>query len=75
MKTQPITDLTPDPANPRRMTDEASAGLARSTERFGDLSGIVFNDRTQQLMELEPRFCDVIVARWSKFTGRTAERE
>ena len=50
MKTQPITDLTPDPANPRRMTDEASAGLARSTERFGDLSGIVFNDRTQQLI-------------------------
>ena len=26
-------------------------------------------------MELEPKFCDVIVTRWEKFTGRTAERE
>ena len=50
MKTQPITDLAPDPANPRRMTEEASAGLARSTERFGDLSGIVFNRTTGQLV-------------------------
>ena len=25
-------------------------------------------------MEIEPRFCDVIVARWEKFTGRQAVR-
>jgi hypothetical protein len=26
------------------------------------------------LMELDPLYCDVIVQRWEKFTGRKAER-
>jgi DNA modification methylase len=26
------------------------------------------------LMEIDPPYCDVIVARWEKFTGRKAER-
>jgi DNA modification methylase len=26
------------------------------------------------LMELDPAYCDVIVERWEKFTGRKAER-
>jgi DNA modification methylase len=26
------------------------------------------------LMELDPPYCDVIVERWEKFTGRKAER-
>jgi DNA modification methylase len=26
------------------------------------------------LMELDPLYCDVIVQRWEKFTGRRAER-
>jgi len=46
----PLGALAPDPKNPRRITDEAAAGLATSTETFGDLSGIVFNDRTKQLI-------------------------
>jgi DNA modification methylase len=25
-------------------------------------------------MELDPKYCDVILARWEKFTGKTAER-
>ena len=25
------------------------------------------------MMELDPHYCDVIIARWEKFTGRTAE--
>lgn len=25
-------------------------------------------------MELDPQYCDVIVARWEKFTGKKAER-
>jgi hypothetical protein len=25
-------------------------------------------------MEIDPLYCDVIVARWEKFTGRKAER-
>jgi DNA modification methylase len=49
LKSERITSLVPDPANPRRMTDEATAGLARSMERFGALD-IVFNRRTKQLV-------------------------
>ncbi len=30
--------------------------------------------RRAYLMELDPLYCDVIVARWEKFTGRKAER-
>ena len=30
--------------------------------------------RRARLMELDPKFCDVIVARWEKFTGRKALR-
>lgn len=26
------------------------------------------------MMELDPKYCDVIVARWEKYTGKTAER-
>jgi hypothetical protein len=41
----PIATLAPDPRNPRKMTDEARAGLGVSLETFGALD-IVFNDET-----------------------------
>jgi DNA modification methylase len=31
-------------------------------------------NRKARLMELDPHYCDVILARWEKLTGRTAER-
>ena len=31
-------------------------------------------NRAAYLMELDPRYCDVIVTRWEKFTGKTAQR-
>lgn len=43
-------ELVGDGANPRRMTDEAAGGLAASLKRFGDLSGIVFNRQTGELV-------------------------
>lgn len=31
-------------------------------------------DRKAYLMELDPHYCDVILARWEKFTGKTATK-
>ncbi len=38
------------------------------------LIGAEQTGRRAFLMELDPLYCDVIVQRWEKFTGRTAER-
>lgn len=43
-------DLLADGANPREISDEGLAGLQNSLDRFGDLSGIVFNKRTGELV-------------------------
>lgn len=45
-----LADLLPDPENPREIDAENAEGLAYSLEEFGDLSGIVFNIRTKQLV-------------------------
>ena len=45
-----ISDLKPAAYNPRFITDEALAGLKRSVEEFGDLSGITWNQRTGHLV-------------------------
>ncbi len=50
METKPIADLRPDPENARAVTPGAQAGLRTSMEQFGDLSGIVFNLRSQELV-------------------------
>lgn len=47
---RPLSELRPDPDNPRVITGEALLGLGNSMEDFGDLSGIVFNRRTGQLV-------------------------
>ena len=38
------------------------------------LIGCEQTDRKAFLMEIDPPYCDVIVERWEKFTGRKAER-
>lgn len=45
-----LSDLKSDPRNPRTITEEAASGLGSSLKEFGDLSGIVFNLRTGQLV-------------------------
>jgi len=42
--------LNPDKQNARVITEEALAGLSVSVEEFGDLSGIVWNERTGELV-------------------------
>jgi DNA modification methylase len=45
-----LADLRPDPDNPREITTDALAGLQASVANFGDISGIVWNRRTGQLV-------------------------
>lgn len=45
-----LATLKADANNPRTIDDEALAGLRVSLEAFGDLSGIVLNERTGELV-------------------------
>lgn len=45
-----LKDLNANPKNPRKISEEKLASLKRSLDTFGDLSGIVFNRRTQRLV-------------------------
>jgi len=45
-----LQDLTPNPENPRHITDEKLAALKKSLQKYGDLSGIVFNQKTGKLI-------------------------
>lgn len=45
-----VADLKENPSNPRTIEDERLLMLEKSMRAFGDLSGIVFNRRTGQLV-------------------------
>ena len=45
-----IADLTGAAYNPRKITDGAASGLAKSIESFGDISGVVYNKQTGNLV-------------------------
>ena len=45
-----LSDLTPNPRNPRTMSDERKAMLRKSLDQFGDLGCIVFNIRPGHLV-------------------------
>lgn len=45
-----VKDLKPAGYNPRKITDKKLSALKKSLDEFGDLSGIVFNVRTQTLI-------------------------
>lgn len=45
-----IKDLTPNANNPRTITDAKRAMLKKALAKFGDLSGIVYNRKTKQLV-------------------------
>ncbi len=50
MEVKNIEDLRPDPRNPRTMSQHDAEALRNSLNTFGDLSSVVFNIRTQQLI-------------------------
>ena len=45
-----LADLQPHPRNPREITPAALAGLGHSIEEYGDLAGIVWNQRSGKLV-------------------------
>src|SRR3989338_7341093 len=49
-RTMQIKDLKPAAYNPRTITDEQLKMLNKSLQEFGDLSGIVYNRRTGNLV-------------------------
>ncbi len=44
-----LADLSPNPRNPRKITDEKLKMLSKALTEFGDLSGFIFNRRTKRL--------------------------
>ena len=52
--------------------------LAPDLDLFGGSGSTLIaaeqTDRRARLMELDPPYCDVIVERYEKFTGKKAER-
>lgn len=45
-----LSELKPNPQNPRKITDKKLEMLKKSLKEFGDLSGIVFNKTTGHLV-------------------------
>lgn len=45
-----LSEWAGHPGNPRRISDEQAAMLAKSLDKFGDLSGLVYNERTRRLV-------------------------
>lgn len=50
MDNQNLDSLKANPKNPRQINKHDFASLQKSIETFGDLSGVVYNTRTQQLV-------------------------
>jgi len=50
-----LSDLHPNPFNPRKITDEKLKMLNASIDTFGDLSGIVFNKASMQIVSAHQR--------------------
>lgn len=77
-----IQDLAKNPENPRKITDAKRKMLLKALRKFGDLSGIVFNRKTQRLVgghqrrdAFDPSTPVVVVKKYSTptKTGTVAE--
>lgn len=83
-----VADLALDPANARKHSDKNLAAIKASLTRFGQQKPIVIDSsgvvragngtlaaaKALGWAEIDPGYCDVIVARWEKLTGKKAER-
>ena len=78
-----VTELIPYVNNSRTHSDEQVAQIAASIKEFGwtnpilidGANGIIAAEKHGRKcygMELDPKYCDVIVKRWENFTGKSA---
>lgn len=75
-----VNDLHPT-IKPVELCERAILNSSKPGQRVLDLFGgsgstLIAAERTHRkasLMELEPRYCDVIIRRWEDYTGRRAE--
>jgi ParB-like chromosome segregation protein Spo0J len=84
-KTIPVADLIPYARNSRTHSDAQVTKIAASIREFGFLNPIIVDGqngivaekhgRDALLMELDPKYCDVIITRWQDFTGQQATLE
>lgn len=81
MKDKTVQDLRANPDNPRSITDERLSQLDKAIRKFGDLSGVVYNAKTgnlvgghQRIKKLNPKAKVKITSRADKPTklGTTA---
>lgn len=72
-----IEDLSPNPGNPRTITDAKLSALKKALEEFGDLGGFVFNRKTKQLVgghqraKLFDRDAEIVIEHKYKKPSRT----
>lgn len=65
-----IGDLNQNPKNPRKITEAKLLSLKKSLQEFGDLSGFVFNKRSEQLVgghqraQVIPKASQIIVTNY-----------
>lgn len=50
-----VKDLKPNPKNPRRISDRKLKAMHASVDKYGDLSGVVFNRKTKHLVTSHQR--------------------
>jgi len=70
-----VADLVPYARNSRTHSPQQVDKIAASIREFGFLNPIIVDGRNARLMELDPKYCDVIVKRWQDFTGQEATLE
>ena len=69
-KTVPIDAVQVDPRNARKHGRRNLEAIAGSLAMFGQRRALIVS--ICYGMEIDPRYCDVIVKRWENFTGAKA---
>lgn len=68
----PTEKVKPYKNNPRK-NDKAFDAVSESIKQFG-FRACEKNGRKCRMIEIDPKYCDVIIERWQQFTGGKAIR-